>query len=433
MSSPVYEKLFKTNAARTKELPEPARTNLPGNALRLVAANSLQNTGDQIVNASTVLPWLLTSIGAPAWTIGLLLPIRESGSMLPQAAMLPWVHSVAQRKWIWVAGGAVQAVAVALMAFTAAVATDVTAGVTILIELAVFSLGRAMTSISSKDVLGRTIPKGQRGQINGISALVSGIAAVTVGLGIRLLGGTDSNAGVLAGLLAASAFVWILALIVFTLIREPAGDTSVKDDADNWIERSWQLLRADRAFRRFVMVRALLLVSALSPPFIVIMASRNGAGGLNDLGPFLIASGLAGILGGRISGRLADRSSRKVMIWSSGISSVVVLALVAGARVDELASSSWLFPLTYFVLALTHLSVRVARKTYVVDMAEGDTRTDYVAVSNTAMGVILLATGAISSALATLGLAAALIFLAALGLLGVVVARTLPEVSRRDR
>lgn len=429
----MYEKLFKTDATMADELPEPARNDLPSNALRLVAASSLQNTGDQIVNASTVLPWLLTSIGAPAWAIGLLLPIRESGSMLPQAAMLPWVHSVAQRKWIWVTGGAVQAVAVALMAFTAAVATDVTAGVTILIELAVFSFGRAMSSIASKDVLGRVIPKGQRGQINGISALASGIAAVTVGLSIRLLGGSDAHAGILAALLAASALVWIMALIVFAYVREPMGNTSVKADADNWSERSWHLLRDDQAFRRFVFVRALLLVSALSPPFIVIMASRNGAGGLNGLGPFLIASGLAGILGGRISGRLADRSSRKVMIWSSGISSVVILAAVCAARVDALASSSWLFPVTYFALALTHLTVRVARKTYVVDMAEGDDRTDYVAVSNTAMGVILLATGAISSALASFGLDAALIFLATLGLLGVVVARTLPEVSRRGR
>lgn len=63
-------------------------------------------------------------------------------------------------------------------------------------------------------------------------------------------------------------------------------------------------------------------------------------------------------------------------------------------------------------------------------MAEGDQRTTYVAVSNSAMGLILLLVGAISSALATVGLDWALLFLAALGLFGVVASMRLPDVSR---
>lgn len=73
----------------------------------------------------------------------------------------------------------------------------------------------------------------------------------------------------------------------------------------------------------------------------------------------------------------------------------------------------------------------MARKTYVVDMAEGDRVTDYVAVSNTAMGVLLLATGAVNAGLALLGVEVALAFLAAMGLIGVFVGRTLPEVGAR--
>ncbi len=68
------------------------------NTLRIVVAHALKNAGDQVVKASTVLTWLLTSLGAPLWTIGLLVPIRESGSMLPQAAMRPWARRQRQRK-----------------------------------------------------------------------------------------------------------------------------------------------------------------------------------------------------------------------------------------------------------------------------------------------------------------------------------------------
>ncbi len=91
-----------------------------------------------------------------------------------------------------------------------------------------------------------------------------------------------------------------------------------------------------------------------------------------------------------------------------------------------------LYPAVYLLLALIHTGVRVARKTYIVDMAPGDRRTEYVAVANTAMGALLLGAGAVSSVLALLGAELALVFLALLGAAGVVTARTLPEVSARS-
>ena len=75
--------------------------------------------------------------------------------------------------------------------------------------------------------------------------------------------------------------------------------------------------------------------------------------------------------------------------------------------------------------------MRVGRKTYVVDMASADQVTQYVAVSNTLMGVLLLLTGGVNAALALLGVEVALAFLAALGFVGYFVGRTLPEVGVR--
>ncbi|MFH5821286.1 MFS transporter [Georgenia sp. AZ-5] len=427
----LYSRLVPSVPFTAASLPEPARAALPANGLRLVAANALQSAGDQVVNAKTVLPWLLTSVGAPASLVALLVPIRESGSMLPQAAMTPWVRRRAVRKWVWVAGGAGQALATAAMALTAAAASGWAAGVAVLAALAVFALARSLSSLASKDVLGRTVPKGQRGQINGIATVLSGLVAITLGLGIRLLGGGDVAPSVLAWLLGGAAAAWVVALAVYARVAEPASEPEPKPAAAGaWWSRSWRLLRDDPPFRRFVLVRTLLLVSALSPPFVVTLAARQGGVGLSGLSPFLIASGLASLLGGRAFGRLADRSSRRLLVWGAGAASVVILGLLGLLTVPAARESAWLYPAAYLLLALTHTGVRVARKTYVVDMAEGDRRTEYVAVANTAMGVLLLVAGGISGALAQLGVEAALAFLAVLGLAGVVVGRTLPEVSR---
>lgn len=442
ISRRIFETLLSRDPAAEHELPEPVERDVPANALRLVGATALQSTGDQVVNASTVLPWLFHALGVPAALAGLLVPIRESGSMLPQALLLPAVLRVRRRKWVFVAGALVQAAMVAAMALVAAVGRGLAAGVLILLALAVFSLGRSLCSMASKDVQGRTVPKGERGQINGLSTTASGIVAITLGLVLRLVVGGDLSTAQLAWLLAGGAAMWLLAALVFARVREPAGtDRPREDEGDDgppspgWLATTVALLRDDAPFRRFVIVRSLLLVSALSPPFVVSLAVTSGAGALSGLGGFVIASGLSALVGGPVFGRFADHSSRTLMAVGAAVASAVLVALVVLTGLPgfdgETVWGAAAFVATYFVLTLVHTGVRVGRKTYVVDMAKGDQRTEYVAVSNSAMGVILLAAGGVSSALSVWGVEWALVFLAGLGLLGVVAATRLPDVSAR--
>lgn len=411
------------------DLPEEACREVPGNAGRIVAAQTLQAIGDRVVDAKTVLPWLLAALGAPAALAGLLVPIREAGALLPQAALVPAVRRQPVRKWVWVVGGVGQALAVAVMAMAAVLATGIVAGVIVLAALTVLALSRSLSSIASKDVLGRTVPKGQRGQITGWATVTSGLVAITLGAAVRVWGGQEANLEALAVMLAGAALAWVVAVAVYATVAEPHGERDESRDV-GWLRRAGRLLRDDASLRLFVLVRTLLLVSALSPPFVVVLAAEEGGLGFGRLGPFLIASGLAGLLGGRVFGRLADRSSRQLMIIGAGAASLVLLGLLGLMAVPAAREATWLYPLAYLLLAFAHTGVRVARKTYVVDLGTGNQRTDYVAVSNTAMGVLLLVTGAVSSGVAELGVEAALAFLAGLGLVGVVAARRLPEVSQ---
>lgn len=450
----VFDRVLKHEPQAERDLPEVVRQNLPGNAIRIIGATALQNSGDQVVKASTVLPWLFHALGVPSALVGLLVPIRESGSMLPQALITPFVLRVRQRKWVFVVGAIVQAVMVAAMAVIAAFASGLVAGVLILAALAVFSLGRSLCSISSKDVLGRTVPKGTRGQINGLSMLAAGIVAITLGLGLRIIGGGDPPIWMLVVLLAGGSIMWVLAALVYSGVREPVGDdadtavpepnkvkrTDVEPSERNDLPaisagftNAVRLMREDVPFRRFVIMRSLLLVSALSPPFVITLAVSSGAGALSGLGGFIIASGLSAVIGGPLFGRIADRASRTLMAVGAGLASMtLVLMLVLSALPSFGGDTVWgaaVFVTTYFLLTLVHTGVRVGRKTYIVDMAKGHQRTNYVAVSNSAMGIILLVAGGISSLLALWGVEWAIAFLAALGFLGVIVAARLPDVS----
>lgn len=432
---------MKRDPTAEADLPAEVRGNIASNGLRIVSANALQSSGDQTVNSATVLPWLFATLGVPPALTGLLVPIRESGSMLPQAFLTPLILRVRYRKWVFIAGALIQSLAVGTMALTAALATGLTAGVIILAALMTFSLGRCLSSIASKDVQGRTVPKGERGQINGLATTAAGFVAITLGLAIRFFGGTDLTNVQLAWLLAIGAALWVGVGLIYTGIREPNQDqdrhnpdTNETEERTNTFVQMAQLLRDDKEFRHFVTVRSLLLVSSLSPPYVVTLSIQYGADTLAGLGGFIIASGIAALLGGRIFGRLADRSSKHLMSIGAGIASTIVLAIVILATIPELLAENWvtnvIFIGVYFTLTLMHTGVRIGRKTYVVDMAEGDQRTTYVAVSNTALGLVLLLIGGISSVLATWHVAFALLFLAASGFIGVFAGARLPNVSR---
>src|SRR5690625_2399403 len=371
---------MKRNRGAEAELPSEVSRNVAPNGLRLVLANALQSSGDQTVNASTVLPWLFAALGVPTALTGALVPIRESGSMLPQAVLTPLVLRARYRKWIFVTGALTQAVAVAVIAGTAALGAGLAAGIVIISALAVFSLGRCLCSISSKDVQGRTIPKGERGQINGWAMTAAGLVAITLGLDIRIVVGEDLAAGQLAWMLGIGAALWVAVAVVYAGIREPAGEptprTSPVDATSpggNWLVHTLQLLRADKALRHFVLVRSLLLVSALSPPFVVTLSIQSGSDSLAGLGGFIIASGIAALLGGRIFGRLADKSSKRLMSVGAGIASAIVIATVIMMAVPGFTGEGWLgnlaFVGAYFLLTLMHTGVRVGRKTYLIDMA----------------------------------------------------------------
>lgn len=420
--------LIDDEVARTDDLPDDVAAAVPDNSVRQVGALTLQNVGDNVVDAKTVLTWVLAATGAPASFVGLLVPIRDAGSMAPQLLMAPYVRRLAVRKWVWVVGALLQAVAVVAMAVVTATLEGVAAGVGILSSLTVFSLARAASSFASKDVLGRTLPKGMRGQISGLSTVGAGIAAITIGLGMRVIGGEDTEPLTFAWLLAGAALAWVAAAALFATVREAPGEHDEETDLSA-LRGMVALLRDDAPFRRFVVARSLLLVSALSPPFVVSLATDLGGAGLEGLGGFVISTGVAALVAGRFWGRTSDRSSRRTMQWAAGLSSAIIVVFVGLLQIEAVAELTLLYPATYLLLAIAHTGSRIGRKTYVVDLAEGNQRTDYVAVSNSAMGLILLATGGLTAAVATFGAEAALVTLAVLGVVGVVVAARLPEVS----
>ena len=68
-------------------------------------------TADGLIDPKLVLSWLLSAVGAPGYLIGGLVPVRESGALLPQLALARWIQGARRRRWFWVGGSLVQGLA----------------------------------------------------------------------------------------------------------------------------------------------------------------------------------------------------------------------------------------------------------------------------------------------------------------------------------
>jgi hypothetical protein len=429
----LYTHLADEEDARVcKAISDKACREVPPNFFLHLVSNSLTKIGDRVASPKTTLAWILQAVGAPVFFTGIIVPLREAGSLLPQLLIAGWIRQLPVRKWIWVGGSAAQALSVALLGLVALTLSGAAAGWAVVGLLAAFSLARGFCSIASKDVLGKTIPKTRRGRLKGLMGSVSGTVTLFAGAGMiatALAGRAEAGSTfIYAAYLFGTALLWSLAAAVYAALREFPGETEGGGNALSEALRQLRLLRDDPPFRRFVFVRALAMGSGLGAPFVVSLAHREVGQSALWLGLFLLMDGLAGMLAAPLLGKRADRNSRDLLRFSMAGMAALFLALVllvAAAPTEPLLRIA--FPAAFFLLGILHSGVRLGRKTYLVDLAEGNKRTAYVAVSNTLIGVLLLAAGAVTGLVAVLSVSATLVLLAAAGLLGAGLGRGLPK------
>jgi hypothetical protein len=324
-----------------------------------------------------------------------------------------------RRKWAW-AGQRRTGAGGDRMALAALTLEGTVAGAVILLALSVLAVARSVASVSYKDVLGKTVAKGRRGTATGL-ATSAGSAAV-----IGLCGRVDVRAG-------PTGWHWCWVRCCW---RGPRGSRR-RSSLPDWPKRgateggangfaaaieNLKYLREDSQLRRFILARGLLTATALAPPYLVLLASGTAEDALTGLGALVLAGALAALVSGYVWGRLggpvqpagADGDRR-----AGGGAALTAALLLPG----------WALAGALFLLMLAHQGVRVGRSTHLVDMAPADLRAVYTALSNTLIGVVLLAGGIFGAIASIFGPGATIAVFAVMALGGAVVAAGLDETG----
>ncbi|MDQ2069691.1 MFS transporter [Natronospira bacteriovora] len=414
-------------------IPESACSNLPRNYLLNVGNGASSKLAEQVAGPNVVLPWLLGAIGAPAALIGLLMPIKQAGSLLPQLAIAGWIRSAARRKFFWVLAGVVQALCLLLMIPAAEFLPAATAGWVIIALLAVFAIASGTASVAFQDVVGKTIPKGRRGRLLANRAAIGGALTIVAGLLINQYIGHGQDMLIYLGLVFFGAMLWFLAAGLFLMIKETPGATEGGRNAIQEAGNGIRLVKRLSAYRRYLLARALLLTVEVATPLFVLFGQGVVVGSAVGLGMFVIAVGVAQVIGSPFWGYFADASARRVLYWSALIAAAAGMVAIAIGLLPEGWRVAPLYAVVFVLIGLAEAGVRLGRKTWLVDAAPAADRPTWVAFSNTSIGLLTLAAGGLGLIAQFAGLEAMMLTIVALCLAGAAAAWFMPEASDAER
>lgn len=214
--------------------------------------------------------------------------------MLPQAFLTPLVLRVRHRKWVFVAGALIQSMSVASMALTAVVGSGLAAGLASRPPWSSFRWVAVWAPFPPRMCRAAPCPRGSGAdQRVGDDRVRAGRPHLrTQHPSLRWCGSPGRSACLASGRRCRLLGRGGRHLRRHPRAGRPRGDAEsgswrcpwhLKEEAEASAQ-NWALLRDDPDFRRFVTVRSLLLVSALSPPLVVTLAVSSGTEGLAGWG-----------------------------------------------------------------------------------------------------------------------------------------------------
>jgi hypothetical protein len=349
---------------------------------------------DLLLSVKTTLPALLSAMGAPLWSLSLIAPIREGGALLPQAWLSIKLALVKSRHIVWVLGVSVQIIISVIIYMYVPLSDWTYKTYLILFLLLIASLARSVISLTSKDIQAKNIEKGKRGSISGIASSISGACLLAIAI-LSMLTSFDSP--------IEKAFTYcLIACMCLCIGLLFMGSVYTEIDIEkNTVKGKQatlvQVLRAmPRKAKQFIIVRSLLVNSAIAAPFFISLGGQNI---LTSLPLYLIAQASASMLSSYLWGRFADKNSVVTMQVSAIMCATFILSFSSLVIFkDDLPSTlnfSYISSLLFFGLCVGHAGIRQGRKVFMLDAFEEQQRTEFVGLVNTIIGIVLLAFGGI--------------------------------------
>ena len=261
-------------------------------------------------------------------------------------------------------------------------------------------------------------------------AFIGGILTTLAGFVINRLQESQQPLTPVLYLLFFAALLWALAALCFALIREAPGAVDGGRNAIAEAAAGLSFYREHQGFRRFLAARGLLLTVEMATPFFVLHAGQLLPLRMQDIGLLVSAVGFSQLISSPFWGRMADSTSRQVMLRSLQIATAAAVLAVLLTIVPLYPLRYLGYLLVFVLIGLAEGGARLGRKTYLVDAVPAAERATFTAFSNSTIGLLAVLAGLAGFIAQWLGATPMLICIVLLLLAGVQVCRRMPEAEQ---
>lgn len=259
--------------------------------------------------------------------------------------------------------------------------------------LFIFSIASGVASVAFKDVMGKTIPKGNRGRLLATRATGGGILTIAAGFVFYFIANNGGELRYFQWLIYGASALWVIAALLFAAISESKGATSGSRSPLHEIKKGWSIFLNDDTFRNFLFVRGLLMAIPLSLPFLIAYSQEILDTSLNQLGFFVVVAGVANAISSPFWGRFSDQSSKLLMTVIAALGIAILMIAFLYEYLPFRYQNVYTYLPILFLMTIAHGGARLGRKTYLVDYAPEEERPLYVAFANTVIGIFTLISG----------------------------------------
>jgi MFS family permease len=351
-----------------------------------------------VVSYRSVTPAFVSRLTDFAPLIGLVATIGEGAWLLPQ---LVAAHHVAGREWkkpyviVNMLVGRPMYLLVALAIFLTGDAYPWLLLAIFFLAQTIFTVTDALGSVGWFDILSKSIPPARRGRLFSTAQIVGGSLAFGAGFAVSLiLGPRGPGFPYGYGLLFVLSVTFLfLSILFYSSLKEPPQE--VRKEREPWrvyMPRLVALLRQNRQFRLINVVRMLAGLSGLALPFYVVYATDILQISDENIGLFVSAQVLGGIVSSFAMGYLNERSGSKIVTQMTIALAVSapLLALLIHFYIPPDTTVIYIYALVFFLIGATMSGYMQGYMNFVLEMAPSDERPAYVGLYNTLGGTLLV-------------------------------------------
>jgi MFS family permease len=366
----------------------------------LVAISETLNDPTLIMTA------LLSQLTTSNLLIGILAPLRDTGWFLPQLFISHRVQRVPRKIVFYRGATAFRVAGWVLLVIALFTLSDHTAMLwAILVTSLIISVSGGIGGLSYVIVTAKAIAAHERGKLfglreflgGGLSVLMGGVGALILSghfLGLELA--FPHNYGLL---FAVSTLFFAAGTFTFGLLHEEpdaphTNDVRLRDQ----LRRAVGILRSHLHFRKFILMRAVLLFARAGMPFITVFAKRSLHISDGFLATLVSVSLGCALLAGLFWGRLNDRRGAAAVLSFSAVfgaaACAIALALTFLAPAVPLLGAPLLVACA-MLMGVANAGQNVSLMALMIDVAPADERPLFFGLNNTILGIVQLLTSAV--------------------------------------